>query len=57
MLSGRGLCDELKYSSQRSPTESNVSECDHESSIIRWPCHTGGVGGGCCCPLVNKKMV
>jgi len=27
---------------QRSPTECGVSECDHESSIIRRPWSTGG---------------
>ena len=27
---------------QRSPTECCVSECDRESSLMRWPCPTGG---------------
>ena len=28
---------------QRSPTECGASECDHEFSILRRPCPTGGV--------------
>ena len=28
---------------QRSPTECGVSECDHESSIMRRTCHAGGL--------------
>jgi len=28
---------------QRSPTERGVSECDHESSIMRRPWPTGGL--------------
>jgi len=27
---------------QRSPTECGVSECDHETSTMRWPWPTGG---------------
>ena len=36
---------------QRSPTESGVSECDHESSIISRPWPTGG-----CCAMVKKTL-
>jgi len=37
-LSGRGLCIRLITLSEE-PTECGVSECDHESSIMRrpWP--------------------
>ena len=49
VLSGRGLCVGLTFV-QRSPTECGVSECDHESSIIRWPWPTGG-----CSAMVKTK--
>jgi hypothetical protein len=41
VLSGRGLCVGL-ITRQRSPTEYGVSECDHESSIMRRPWPTRG---------------
>ena len=36
---------------QRTPTECGVSECDHESSIMRKPWPAGG-----CCAMVKKNI-
>jgi len=42
MLSGRGVCNGQSLF-QRSPTECGVSECDLETSNVRWSRPTGAV--------------
>jgi hypothetical protein len=49
VLSGRGLCDG-RIICQECP-ECGVSECDHESLIIRVPWPNGG-----CCTMVKKSV-
>ena len=51
VLSSRGPCVGL-VTVQRSPTDCGVSECDHESWIMRRPWPTGG-----CCAMVKKKFL
>ena len=50
VLSGKGLCDELITRTEESFRVWCVC-CDHESSIKRRPCPTGG-----CCAMVKKLL-
>jgi hypothetical protein len=52
VLSDRHLCVGLITCPEESYRQCGVSECDHESSIMRRPWPPGG--GGCCCAMAKN---